>query len=162
MALSTELHAFLTSMTGARTPSFAATMWLVAGSTMSWLADAKSSRSTSSGARPWVASSFSAAATARSEASQSSGSTWTCRTPVRRETIGTRGAAPGLRSASARSASRTSTTRSGRWTPTAAITAAGRTGADPGATGRGGFSGTRDTVAKQTLSDGGRPQVPMG
>ena len=45
---------------------------------------------------------------------------------------------------------------------TAAITAAGRTGAGPGATGWDGFSGTRDTVAKQTPSDGGRPQVPMG
>ncbi len=35
-------------------------------------------------------------------------------------------------------------------------------GSGPGATGWDGFSGTRDTVAKQTPSDGGRPQVPMG
>ena len=35
IALTTELQAFLMSMTGAVSPSFAATMWLVAGSTRS-------------------------------------------------------------------------------------------------------------------------------
>ncbi|MEZ5190256.1 MAG: hypothetical protein R2717_04805 [Schumannella sp.] len=82
MASTTELQAFLTSMTGASMPSFAATMWLVAGSTRSWLALAKISRSTSPGDS---ARADRAAATARSDASQPSGRTCTERTPVIRE-----------------------------------------------------------------------------
>ena len=60
------LHAFLTSNTDApRTPSSAAMMCAVAGSTWSWPVAAKISRSTSAGSKPASAIAARAAATAR-------------------------------------------------------------------------------------------------
>src|SRR5690606_5759580 len=72
------------------------------------------------------------------------------------DTIGTRGTAPGLRRASSSSAARTSTVRSGRWTPMPAITAVVDVG--EGAVRWDGWTltGTRDRVA---TTAGRRPAV---
>src|SRR5690606_41036062 len=67
-----------------------------------------------------------AAATARSDACWSSSATWTVRTPVSRDTIGTRGTTPGFLRYRSRSAAATSRTCSGRCTATPARRATGR------------------------------------
>jgi hypothetical protein len=110
-ALITELHAFLTSMTGQSSPSPAATMWLVAGSMRSWLALANSSRSTGPGDS---ARAMRAAAIARSEACQPSGRTCTVSTPVIRWMSPVASLSLGLRSRSVASVCEVARTDSGR------------------------------------------------
>src|SRR5690606_32964762 len=127
IALTTELHAFLTSMTGASTPSLAATMWLVAGSMRSWLAEAKSTSSTSPGDS---ASASRAAATARSEASHPSGRTCTVSTPVMRRMSPVGSRTSRLRPRNSASVSAVVRTRSGRWMPSPATRAEAGEGTD--------------------------------
>lgn len=118
------LQALVTSRAWAREPSSACTMCAVAGSTRSREAEAKTSRSTSSGPSPAASSARRAAPTARVEA-------YTPSPATRRETIPVAcvsilgGSARPLRCATSRRRSSEESTSSGNTLPTAVIPARG-------------------------------------